>query len=363
MDNIVRIDSSFNFDDISLDNPYPLQGGNFYTKISYTEKKLPLHLQLPKCNTKNGIVRSTTSKKSYCDLLFTSYESEMLSWLEGLENKCMDLIFAKKDIWFQSEMSLDDIENIFISPVRTYKSGKFVLIRAHIPIPKQLKRESCLIYDECEQMLNIEEVKDSMELIPLVCINGIKFSSKSFQLDITLPQIMVLSSTQSIKTECLIQTKRSNIEEKEINEKEINEKECLGKLEILDIESINPENEDIKEDKIEEKLDVNPYIETSEDNKSDVALEKVEDEPNDLKVVELNVADLADSITLKEPNSIYFEIYKAAREKAKHMRKAAIEAYLEAKNIKLKYNLDGVDDSEDGESMISEEENNEEKPN
>ena len=43
------------------------------------------------------------------------------------------LNFDKKDIWFQTELELDDIENMFISPLKAYKSGKFIIIRAHIP--------------------------------------------------------------------------------------------------------------------------------------------------------------------------------------------------------------------------------------
>ena len=90
MENIIDIDSNFNFNDITLDNPYPLQGGNFYTKISYSLKKLPLHLQLPKCKTKNGIVRNVSSRKSYCDLMFSVYDTTIISWMENLENRCRD---------------------------------------------------------------------------------------------------------------------------------------------------------------------------------------------------------------------------------------------------------------------------------
>ena len=54
-------------------------------------------------------------------------------------------------------------------------------------------------------------------------------------------------------------------------------------------------------------------------------------------------------MTLKKPNEVYYEIYKAARKKAKHMRRIAVEAYLEAKNIKTKYALDEMDESEDDE--------------
>ena len=52
---------------------------------------------------------------------------------------------------------------------------------------------------------------------------------------------------------------------------------------------------------------------------------------------------LDDTMTLKKPNEVYYDIYKAARRKAKSLRKDAIEAYLEAKEIKTKYNLDDTD--------------------
>ena len=46
------------------------------------------------------------------------------------------------------------------------------------------------------------------------------------------------------------------------------------------------------------------------------------------------------------------EIYKTAREKAKHMKQATLEAYLEARNIKTKYMLDEINPS-DNESLNS----------
>ena len=124
MENIVDINNEYDFGDIVLENPYPLQGGNFYTKISHTLKKIPLYVQLPRCKTKNGIVRNISLKKSYCDLMFSSYNTDLITWMENLESKCRELIYNKKDIWFQNEMSLDDIENVFISPTKSYKSGK-----------------------------------------------------------------------------------------------------------------------------------------------------------------------------------------------------------------------------------------------
>ena len=63
-----------------------------------------------------------------------------------------------------------------------------------------------------------------------------------------------------------------------------------------------------------------------------------------------------DSITLKKPNQVYYEIYKKAREKAKEAKKEAILAFLEAKNIKKTYMLDDIDESDsDNEEFNTEE--------
>ena len=75
----------------------------------------------------------------------------------------------------------------------------------------------------------------------------------------------------------------------------------------------------------------------------------VKEDPNILKEFDLSSSNLEnnlESITLKKPNQVYYEIYKKAREKAKEAKKEAILAFLEAKNIKKTYMLDDIDESE-----------------
>lgn len=57
--------------------------------------------------------------------------------------------------------------------------------------------------------------------------------------------------------------------------------------------------------------------------------------------------DETSPLTLKNPNEVYLDIYKAAREKAKKAKNEAIKAYLEAKRIKELYLLDVVDTSDE----------------
>jgi hypothetical protein len=81
----------------------------------------------------------------------------------------------------------------------------------------------------------------------------------------------------------------------------------------------------------------------SESKKPINNLEKIQSlELNELS--EITEADLEikndENIILKKPNDIYYEIYNAAKEKARLARKIAFDAYLEVKKIKKTYMLD-----------------------
>ena len=62
--------------------------------------------------------------------------------------------------------------------------------------------------------------------------------------------------------------------------------------------------------------------------------------------LDVNLENNLESITLKKPNQVYFELYKEARNKAKLAKKSAIIAYLEAKNIKKTYMIENLNDSD-----------------
>ena len=51
-------------------------------------------------------------------------------------------------------------------------------------------------------------------------------------------------------------------------------------------------------------------------------------------------------IQLKKPNEVYYELYREARNKAKVAKRNALQAYLEAKNIKKTYMVENIEDSD-----------------
>ena len=75
------------------------------------------------------------------------------------------------------------------------------------------------------------------------------------------------------------------------------------------------------------------------------------DESNMLTSLSENLnLDEGESISLKKPNDVYKEIYKLALQKARTLKQNALEAYLEAKNIKNAHLLDFSDLSDESDS-------------
>merc|ERR1712039_530131 len=201
MNNILEVKDLYNFDytDINLGNPTLLTNSNYYTKINYGKFDKNLYLQLSKCTSKQGIIKS--GNKQHIDIMYNSSNTEIIKWFENFESYLQNKILNNKDDWFESDITLDDIQELMTPIMRSYKSGKCFLIRCYI-------KNSCNVYDEEENLLTLNDVLNTSEIIPLLLINGIKFSSKMFQIELLIPQIMIITNSEDLEKKCLIKTNK-----------------------------------------------------------------------------------------------------------------------------------------------------------
>ena len=126
--NIQKPGKSFNFENLSLETPVSIQGGSWITKVLNNGEKL--YIQTNECLTKQGFVN--TGKKTHVDLLFDQKDSDFIEWTERLEDKMIELIHKKSDIWFENSLDKSDIENAFSPLIRSFRSGKNYLLRVNI---------------------------------------------------------------------------------------------------------------------------------------------------------------------------------------------------------------------------------------
>ena len=200
---IYKPSKDFDFNLFSLENPQPVQGGSFFTRVVNNNDK-PLYIQLPKCTTKQGIVK--TNRGLYCDLMYNKNQSDgLIEWILALEKYLQDKINDKKDIWFTTEITEDEIETMTTPIYRLYKSGRNLLIRTNIDVDKTTNMGKCMVYSEDEMKLSVDNITNVVNIIPLIKIEGIKFTSKSFDIEIKLVQSMILNKEPEIMQTCMIQ--------------------------------------------------------------------------------------------------------------------------------------------------------------
>ena len=398
----------FDFNDITLGPPNGLQGGSYFTKLLI--KGEPLYLQIPKCTTKQGLV--VTEKKKYCDLMFSRDAVDVISWFENIERHVQQLMFSKKNIWFHDDLEFSDIENAFTSPIRSYKSGNNYLVRC--VIPKVISPETISCFNENEEPIDLAQInEENVEIIPLVELQGVRFSSKNFQIEISLRQLMVIKKKELFKR-CLIrmrdvseqdsesvETKKTVSVDTQQEEVDTKQEEVNTKQEEVDTQQVQDDiqheqvktqqeevdtqqvQDDIQHEQVgtqQEPVESNIKSEdsvknenTRQDKGNEIKLEKTEiqeeeissqqeqveevlEPPSILEPIEVSLEDIKienqeDNLTLKRPNEVYYTMWREARQKARLAKQEALAAYLEAKKIKENYMLEGINSDSDEEEM------------
>ena len=372
MEHILEPNASFDFSQISCISPSSLSGGNYFIR-TLTKKQEPIYIQSPTCLTKQGIVKS--GKKMYCDLLLKHEDESFLEFLESLESFCHKQIYEHRDKWFDAELTITDIENCFVCPTKSFKSGKIHLLRTNVPI--RLGKCDLRVFNEMEQDVPIESVTDTTNVVTILEVQGIRCLARNFQIDLEIKQMMIVKP-KDIFEKCLFGKQGNGAKfpgEEELKKEELKkevktdntleqsvpEKEKL-KISVQNQEQENREEEQKQEEKDEEemlmdemfvdemkKLQVNEELSIYQKEEITNPIDK-----SGLCEVILHLSeDDKTEIKLKKPNEVYYTMYKKAKKKAQIARDIAIASYLSANQIKHNYLKD--EDISDEEEMRTQE--------
>jgi len=373
MSGIYETNSSFQFDKLLLSSPKLIAGGNHFIKYSISNSSL--YIEPPKCAIKGSI--SKTTKRSYCDLIFSNQDIEFITWMEDLETHTCKQIFENRAKWFESDMELSDIENYFASPMKSYKSGNNYLVRTNIPT--RLGKINLKIYNENEEEIDPDTITEDTNVVTVLEVQGIKCSARSFQIEFEVKQMLQIAPVDMFDKCILLKKNISNIDTIPIPLDDINNRENItldrdvlkdsgtddftNETDIIadDEDSIekdpsnSPNNESVDDENCEQtvKTESNDqkYLEASSEMPDIRANANIQETNifSDLTEFDMNLDDIekSDQIQIRARNDIYYELYKEARKKARISRNLALQSYLEAKEIKTKYDLDDIESDED----------------
>jgi hypothetical protein len=281
-------------------------------------------------------------------------------------------------------MEKEEIETYFVSPIRVFKSGKFYILR--VPIASAMGKPVMKIYNEDEVEVPYDSINEDTLLLSVLEFKGIKCSPRSFQLEIEAKQMMSMKPNE-IFNQCIFKSSKPTDPSPIENSVNTTNSQSLGE---------EPQDVFVEDDHSDTDVDTSVEQQPVLEENGDVPLLLTNEQTPEPELVDLNITtddlekneqlqnDLEEDtslektsnsygleevddfetkvetqqpLQLKEKGELYYEMYGDAKRRAKMLKDMALSAYLEAKEIKQKYNLDDSDeDSSDEDSNESDEE-------
>ena len=346
MDAIIDYEKNFDFNNLYFTSPSSMNGGNYFIKI--INGSTPLYLQPPKCLLKNGIIK--TVKRAYCDLMFNRDDAKFIEWIENLENICQMKIFENRAKWFESDLLKDDIESSFTPPFKLYKSGSFYILRANIPT--LLDKINIKIYNENNEEIKITDLKNDESVATILEIQGIKCSTRSFQLEFAVKQLLSINPVNLFDKLLLNKTKINKRDEDCESIKELRTLKTATDEKNTLTDKDNKINLISKDDDVAKDTIVNSessfIIKTNDNTKSIKDNKESIFRKNNDNLLEIDIQPVDDdTMFLKSRNDVYYNMYRESLKKARIAKEIALTNYLEAKRIKNTYMLTDLKDDSD----------------
>ena len=299
-------------------------------------------------------------------------------------------IYENREKWFETELEMHDIENSFTSPLKIFKSGKSYVLRVNVPCV--LGVCNLKIYDEDENEIQLENLKENENIMAILEVKGIKCSSRSFMIEFELKQLMILKP-KILFDKCIFKPQNKNnlgnVDYSDTN----NEDKILPDIKQTDVLVVETSNFPDQSSELLSTVDNDTFeslgatdeasdmiINTSTNDIENIIIEKKEIADNETEIqnylkdeiipdksvittnnddadifkemlqeINFNLDEIpsGDVIHIKNRNDVYYKLYNEALSKAKTARDLALSNYLEAKHIKNTYLLQEINNNEE----------------
>ena len=395
---LVLENTAIDFEQITLGIPNQLQKNVFFSRIFLDDN--PIYIQTNECFTSTGI--KDTNTKSFCDLVYVNSES-IVGFFTDLEKKVKECVLNNKEDWFEDNFTSEDLDDSFVPTIAYHKQG--VKLRTYIQKNSITERYNLNCYNYNHELISNEKICVGTNLIPIIEIIGIRFTDKSFNIEIKLAQSLItnvesfndscksmflgsITNDMKVKNKVLHDANNEDIERENTNNEDIErentnnediERENANKgvsdksIHIEEVDGGNSEKvidnkEELREKSIKktEVVDLQTNVketvienvvnsiksepvkmdEMESDIKGDINeqdLESLENMKDTIEEIDIYSKITEDNpIRLKTHSDIYKEIWKMYRDDALRVRQQNIKFLLHSKNIQTNYLLNEI---------------------
>lgn len=193
MSSIIRYDDII-IDNINYSKPEKL-GQSYFASMSYTDSLKPIYIQTPKLMCKTNISEVKDKKAPYLEVEVPKGRFDMYDLFLSLDDKNIKTTFEKSEEWFKKELSLEAIDEMYRRTTKPFKKNVNPTLKFRVPVVKN--EIKCGVYNQKRVFVDVNDVKENMEVILVLHVRGLKILKSLFYCDCYISQIKLFQEQDS----------------------------------------------------------------------------------------------------------------------------------------------------------------------
>ena len=156
-------------DKLKYENPSKIKGGSFMSLINYNDK--PLYIQTPRLINKKGIIKH--DNRCHLELEFDKSHAQFYDFISNIDDKNINEIQNKSNMWFSKTFSLDMVEEFYKTPIKLGRKNNPPIFKVKIPLNKG--NVACTIFNKNNNIMSFNDVKIGSKIVCLLKFKGLRF--------------------------------------------------------------------------------------------------------------------------------------------------------------------------------------------
>ena len=195
MSNILKYDS-VDVNDINYLKPEKV-GTSYFSSFSYGDNLNPLYIQTPKLKCLTNVSDLKDKKNPYLELEIPQGKYDIYDFFLSLDDQNIKTTVSRSNEWFQREIPLEAIDDMYKRTTKPFKKDVNPTLKFKLPIVKN--EIQCGVYNQQKVFIDLDEIKEGVDLILILHIRGLKVLKQYFYCDCYVSQIKVFQENKALK--------------------------------------------------------------------------------------------------------------------------------------------------------------------
>ena len=153
----IKLYNEVNINGINYNKPEKI-GTSYFGSISYENDFKPLYIQTPKLKLVSKVIEN---RRPYLEFEIPEGKYDFFNFLIELDDKNIKETFHRSKEWFNKELPLEAIDDMYNRSTKPVKRNKNPILRFKLPLVKN--EIQCSIYNQNRIYIDINDIKENME--------------------------------------------------------------------------------------------------------------------------------------------------------------------------------------------------------